>query len=111
MAKKRGKARGKSRRTSRRSVRKSITRSAKSPKLLRKESSFQKARKEIKEAGKMKYAPLKGSLFAISLIGFLATIFLFERLGLTWGLTFLIFFVVLFIASLLSLLKGPITNK
>ena len=106
MAKK-SRKRSKQVRKSRRKSRK-ITRSSK---LLQKESSFQKARKEIKEAGKMKYTPLKGSLFAISLIGFLATIFLFERLGLTWGLTFLIFFVVLFIASLISLIKGPITNK
>lgn len=97
MAKKRGKVR-RVRRISKRSVSKKTT---------NKKAAAQRApRKE-----KMTYAPLKSSLFAVSIIGFIGTIFFFERLGLTWGLTFLIFFIILFLAGLISLRYGPVTSS
>jgi len=70
-----------------------------------------KSSRSKKEKSKIKYAPLKGTVFGISIIGFLTAIYLFDRLGPTWGITLGLFFLILFIASLISLIRGPISAQ
>ena len=52
-------------------------------------------------------APLKGGYMITSIVGFLiSSIYMFPR-NLTWGLTFSIFFALMFAASLISMTYGP----
>lgn len=68
-----------------------------------------KTKKQVPFPKKWHAAPLKASFMAASLLGFFITIYyLFDLMGQTWGLTFLIFFVLMFIASMVSMTKAPI---
>jgi len=52
-------------------------------------------------------APLKGGYMITSIVGFLiSSVYMFPR-NATWGLTFSIFFALMFIASLISMTYGP----
>lgn len=52
-------------------------------------------------------APLKGGYMITSIVGFLiSAIYVFPR-SYTWGLTFLIFFTLMFVASMISMTYGP----
>ncbi|MBW3016524.1 hypothetical protein KY309_02850 [Candidatus Woesearchaeota archaeon] len=55
-----------------------------------------------------KIAPLKASLFAISIIGILASILLIPKISQTWAFAFGLVFVIMFIASIVSMIWGPI---
>jgi len=57
------------------------------------------------------FAPLPGSLMAISILGFLLTVVYREFLGTSWTFTLSLFFIILFIASFLSLHYGPLPEK
>ena len=63
-----------------------------------------------KEVGSMvlsNVAPLKGGYMIISIVGFLiSAVYVFPR-SYTWGLTFLIFFALMFVASMISMTYGP----
>lgn len=68
-----------------------------------------KTKKQVPFPKNWHAAPLKASFMAVSLLGFFITIYyLFDLMGQTWGLTFLIFFVLMFIASMVSMTKAPI---
>ena len=54
----------------------------------------------------MKIAPLSGSFMAGSIIGIMVTYVYMEKLGLTWGTTLILFFIMTFIASLISMTYG-----
>lgn len=47
-------------------------------------------------------APLSSTFMAVSLLAFLASFLYFDVLGNTWGITFMIFFALTFIASVIS---------
>ncbi|MAH33192.1 hypothetical protein CL615_02260 [archaeon] len=52
-------------------------------------------------------APLTGGFMVTSMVGFLiSAIYVFPR-SRTWGFTFSIFFVLMFVASLISMTYGP----
>ena len=52
-------------------------------------------------------APLKGGYMITSIVGFMiSTIYVFPR-SQTWGFTFTIFFMLMFVASLISMTYGP----
>ena len=52
-------------------------------------------------------APLKGGYMITSIIGFIiSAIYVFPR-NSTWGLTFAIFFMLMFVASMISMTYGP----
>ena len=52
-------------------------------------------------------APLKGGYMITSIIGFfISAVYVFPR-SYTWGLTFLIFFTMMFVASMISMTYGP----
>ena len=52
-------------------------------------------------------APLKGGYMITSIVGFIiSAIYVFPRNN-TWGLTFAIFFMLMFVASMISMTYGP----
>ncbi len=51
----------------------------------------------------LKMAPLPHEWMLISIIGFFVTVFQVYGWNKTWGVTLLIFFIILFIASLVSM--------
>lgn len=52
-------------------------------------------------------APLTGGFMVTSMVGFIiSAIYVFPR-SRTWGFTFSIFFVLMFIASMISMTYGP----
>ncbi len=52
-------------------------------------------------------APLKGGYMITSIVGFLiSAVYVFPR-SYTWGLTFIIFFTLMFVASMISMTYGP----
>ena len=55
-----------------------------------------------------KVAPLKNSLMAASILGFIISAFYVNTLSRTWGFTFMLFFGLLFIASMISMTYAPV---
>jgi len=51
--------------------------------------------------------PLKGSFMVLSIIGFLITAYLVYPNSFNYGITFMIVFIAMFIASLISMTKAP----
>jgi len=65
-----------------------------------------KARRSVKKAPQKWHAvPLKGSFMAMSIIGFLITVYLVN--DITYKITFMIVFIAMFIASMISMTKAP----
>ena len=56
-----------------------------------------------------KIAPLPASFMAVSILGFLISAYLIETLS--WKFTMLLIFAVMFIASFISMQKGPAVKK
>ena len=54
----------------------------------------------------MEFQPLKGSFMIASMFGFILTFIYAQELGATWSFTFMFFFVLAFIASLVSMAYG-----
>ena len=58
-----------------------------------------------------KIAPLPGTFMLISIVGFLVGALYIAPRDTTWGMTFLILFATMFIASFISMTKSPIAEK
>jgi len=56
-------------------------------------------------------APLKGSFMVTSMVGFFVSIYYVMQLSQTWGFTFALFFVMMFIASFISMTYAPISER
>jgi len=56
-----------------------------------------------------KVVPLKGSFMVTAIVGFLiSALYVYRQLGnKTWGFTFMLFFVLMFIASIISMTSSP----
>ncbi len=54
------------------------------------------------------FAPLPASFMAIGMLGFIITAIYRDVLGVSWTFTIGLFFLMLFIASFLSLHYGPV---
>jgi multisubunit Na+/H+ antiporter MnhB subunit len=65
----------------------------------------------IQRCNKMKYAHLSAGFMLTAIIGILVSIFFVWGLSETWGFTFLLFFGIMFIASMISMTKAPYTEK
>ncbi|MBI2652563.1 hypothetical protein HYX00_03810 [Candidatus Woesearchaeota archaeon] len=52
-------------------------------------------------------APLSGSYMITSIVGFLISAFYIMPNSMTWGFTFVLFFTLMFIASLISMTYAP----
>lgn len=59
----------------------------------------------------IEFAPLPSSLMAIGLIGFIITVIYSNILKTSWTFAFGLFFLILFIASFISLHYGPIPER
>lgn len=59
----------------------------------------------------MKYAHLSAGFMLTSIIGFLISVFFVNGLSETWGFTFMLFFSIMFVASMISMTKAPFTEK
>lgn len=59
----------------------------------------------------MKYAHLSAGFMLTSIIGALISIFFVWELSETWGFTFLLFFAIMFISSIISMTKAPYKEK
>lgn len=55
---------------------------------------------------KDEWAPLSAGFMLTSILGFFISIWLIMGLSTTWGFTFTLFFVIMFIASLISMTKA-----
>lgn len=53
-------------------------------------------------------SPLKGSFMIISMLGFLVTAYLIYPNSEDFGIAFMLVFVTMFIASIISMTKAPI---
>ena len=54
------------------------------------------------------FAPLPGGIMALGIIGFIVTVLYRELLGTAWSFALALFFLILFIASFISLHYGPL---
>jgi hypothetical protein len=57
------------------------------------------------------YAHLSAGFMLTSIIGFFISIFFVMKISDTWGFTFCLFFVLMFISSVISMTKAPYTEK
>lgn len=57
------------------------------------------------------FAPLPGSMMAISILGAILTVIYADGLGTAWTFALLLFFIILFISSFLSLYYGPLPER
>ena len=57
---------------------------------------------------KIQIAPLSGSFMVASIVGFLiSSIYIYDNIDKSWGLAFSILFVLMFVASVISMTYGP----
>ena len=61
----------------------------------------------------VKFAPLPSSFMLVSMLGFMASVVYTSsgKISETWGFTFGLFFSLMFVASLLSMTYGPVSDK
>jgi NADH:ubiquinone oxidoreductase subunit H len=59
----------------------------------------------------MKYAHLSAGFMLTSIIGFFISIYYVWKLSVTWAFTFMIFFMIMFVASMISMTKAPFREK
>ncbi len=55
--------------------------------------------------------PLKGSFMATAMLGFLISAFWVYPQSFNYGITFMIIFILMFIASFVSLTKAPVLRR
>lgn len=56
-------------------------------------------------------SPLKNSFMAFSMLGILISVYYIYPLSQNFGLAFLLVFLAMFIASLISMTKAPVVEK
>jgi hypothetical protein len=59
----------------------------------------------------IKYAPLSGGFMIASIVGFFVSTIYIADLSLNWGFAMAVIFVLMFIASIISMTKAPIGLK
>jgi hypothetical protein len=57
-----------------------------------------------------KVAPLSGGFMAVSILGFIIFAVIFEKMP-TWSFTLMIFFAIMFVASVISMTYAPIEDE
>ena len=67
--------------------------------------------KMSKKPARWKASPLKGSFMVLSIVGFLVTTYLVYPRSSNFGVTFMIVFAAMFVASLVSMTKAPVSEK
>ena len=59
----------------------------------------------------VKYAPLSGGFMIASIVGFFVSAIYIAELSLNWGFALSIVFILMFIASIISMVKAPVSLK
>ena len=59
----------------------------------------------------MKAAPLSGGFMITSIVGFLASVFFIYKISIPWGFAFAVFFIIMFVASILSFVHYPLADE
>lgn len=62
-------------------------------------------------ARKVKIAPLSGSFMATAVVGFAVSLIFVYKISMAWGMALMIFFVIMFIASIISMTYAPLPEK
>ncbi len=65
----------------------------------------------IKKVSKWHAVPLKGSFMVTAILGFLLSYFYVYPVSFNFGLACMFFFIIMFIASLVSMTKAPLMVK
>ncbi len=60
---------------------------------------------------KWRASPLKGSFMVLAIIGFLVTAYVVYPRSFNYGVTFMIIFAAMFVASLISMSKAPLAER
>ena len=55
----------------------------------------------------MKVAPLSSGFMLVSILGFISFAFLFDDIP-TWSFTMMVFFAIMFVASIISMTYAPV---
>ena len=58
-----------------------------------------------------KIAPLSGGFMITSIVGFIASLMFVYKISAAWGMAFMIFFVIMFVASMISMTGAPVSEK
>ena len=58
-----------------------------------------------------KIAPLSGGFMITSIVGFIASLMFVYKVSAAWGMAFMIFFVIMFVASIISMTRAPLSEK
>lgn len=53
-------------------------------------------------------APLNNAFAAVSILGIMISVFYISSFSSTWGFTFSLFFILMFIASMISMTYSPV---
>ena len=64
-------------------------------------------KKEVDKMEQLNIAPLSGGYMITSIVGFLISAFYVLPISYKWGFTFVLFFSLMFIASLISMTYAP----
>ena len=59
----------------------------------------------------VKYAPLSGGFMITSIVGFFVSAIYIANFSLNWGFALSVVFVIMFIASFISMIKAPVGLK
>jgi len=57
------------------------------------------------------FAPLKGSFMVISIVGFIISAIWVYKINPTWGFAFCLVFVMMFVASMISMTYAPVAEE
>ena len=60
----------------------------------------------VLESGMVKIAPLKTSFMFASMVGFLISVLYITQFSTTWAFAFGIIFIIMFVASTVSMVRG-----
>ena len=58
-----------------------------------------------------KIAPLPSSFMLTSMVGFFVSMYYVMGLSITWGFTFMLLFVFMFVASMISMVKADAESQ
>ncbi len=56
-------------------------------------------------------APLNSAFLVTSIIGFLISVFYLPQYSQTWAFTFGFIFITMFVASMISMVRGPVKQQ
>lgn len=59
----------------------------------------------------MRYAHLSAGFMLTSIVGFFLSVFFVWKYSVSWGFAFTLFFIIMFVASIISMTKADFTDK